>query len=66
MIIVALKQTCYLQGLLPPLDAPHHLRKHEWAPYREGKIIFPFFGKWRGEKLLSSNPYRAHKDFDML
>ncbi|KAG9151109.1 hypothetical protein Leryth_002682 [Lithospermum erythrorhizon] len=23
-------------GLLPPLDAPHHLRKHEWAPYREG------------------------------
>ncbi|KAK4759179.1 hypothetical protein SAY87_022310 [Trapa incisa] len=23
-------------GMLPPLDAPHHLRKHEWAPYREG------------------------------
>ncbi|KAL1569467.1 putative methyltransferase C9orf114 [Salvia divinorum] len=23
-------------GLLPPLDAPHHLRKHEWATYREG------------------------------
>ncbi|XP_057805953.1 uncharacterized protein LOC131020919 [Salvia miltiorrhiza] len=23
-------------GLLPPLDAPHHLRKHEWAQYREG------------------------------
>lgn len=23
-------------GVLPPLDAPHHLRKHEWAPYREG------------------------------
>ncbi|XP_022866970.1 putative methyltransferase C9orf114 homolog isoform X2 [Olea europaea var. sylvestris] len=23
-------------GLLPPLDAPHHLRKHEWASYREG------------------------------
>ncbi|KAH1247341.1 Jasmonic acid-amido synthetase JAR1 [Glycine max] len=22
-------------GLLPPLDAPHHLRKHEWGPYRE-------------------------------
>ncbi|KAG6397348.1 hypothetical protein SASPL_143515 [Salvia splendens] len=22
-------------GLLPPLDAPHHLRKHEWATYRE-------------------------------
>lgn len=28
--------SCVLQGLLPPLDAPHHLRKHEWAPYREG------------------------------
>ncbi|KAD5317849.1 hypothetical protein E3N88_17795 [Mikania micrantha] len=25
-------------GLLPPLDAPHHLRKHEWAPYREGCV----------------------------
>ncbi|XP_073156605.1 uncharacterized protein [Henckelia pumila] len=23
-------------GLLPPLDAPHHLRKHEWCSYREG------------------------------
>ncbi|KAL4556539.1 hypothetical protein LXL04_039195 [Taraxacum kok-saghyz] len=26
-------------GLLPPLDAPHHLRKHEWAPYREGVTL---------------------------
>ncbi|KAG7028917.1 putative methyltransferase C9orf114-like protein, partial [Cucurbita argyrosperma subsp. argyrosperma] len=24
-------------GMLPPLDALHHLRKHEWSPYREGK-----------------------------
>eukprot|EP00271_Cylindrocystis_brebissonii_P023352 TRINITY_DN965_c0_g1_i3.p1 TRINITY_DN965_c0_g1~~TRINITY_DN965_c0_g1_i3.p1 ORF type:complete len:350 (+),score=63.33 TRINITY_DN965_c0_g1_i3:205-1254(+) len=23
-------------GLLPPLDAPHHSRGHEWVPYREG------------------------------
>ncbi|CAH2072377.1 unnamed protein product [Thlaspi arvense] len=23
-------------GMLPPLDAPHHLRKHEWEQYREG------------------------------
>ena len=22
--------------MLPPLDAPHHLRKHEWAAFREG------------------------------
>ncbi|KAL5195028.1 putative methyltransferase C9orf114 [Glycine soja] len=26
-------------GLLPPLDAPHHLRKHEWFPYREGVTV---------------------------
>ncbi|CAI8604750.1 unnamed protein product [Vicia faba] len=26
-------------GMLPPLDAPHHLRKHEWGPYREGVRI---------------------------
>lgn len=31
---------CILQGMLPPLDAPHHLRKHEWAPFREGKFWF--------------------------
>lgn len=29
--------------MLPPIDAPHHLRKHEWAPYREGRIIAPFY-----------------------
>lgn len=26
-------------GSLPPLDAPHHLRKHEWHPFREGVIL---------------------------
>ncbi|XP_050220272.1 uncharacterized protein LOC126670561 [Mercurialis annua] len=26
-------------GLLPPLDAPHHVRKHEWVPYREGVTL---------------------------
>ncbi|XP_078437181.1 methyltransferase C9orf114 protein isoform X2 [Wolffia australiana] len=26
-------------GLLPPLDAPHHLRKHEWGPFREGLTL---------------------------
>ncbi|TYG79593.1 hypothetical protein ES288_D02G150800v1 [Gossypium darwinii] len=25
--------------MLPPLDAPHHLRKLEWAPYREGVTL---------------------------
>lgn len=27
-----------MQGLLPPLDAPHHVRKHEWSEFREGGI----------------------------
>jgi hypothetical protein len=27
-----------MQGLLPPLDAPHHVRKHEWSEFREGDI----------------------------
>ncbi|KAH9311786.1 hypothetical protein KI387_026821, partial [Taxus chinensis] len=26
-------------GLLPPLDAPHHARKHEWVLYREGVTL---------------------------
>ncbi|KAL9352805.1 hypothetical protein Peur_055485 [Populus x canadensis] len=26
-------------GMLPPLDAPHHLRKHEWAPFKEGVTL---------------------------
>lgn len=26
-------------GLLAPLDAPHHLRKHEQLPYREGVVL---------------------------
>ncbi|KAL9232834.1 hypothetical protein vseg_007898 [Gypsophila vaccaria] len=26
-------------GLLPPLDAPHHFRKHEWGAYREGVTL---------------------------
>ncbi|CAL1411401.1 unnamed protein product [Linum trigynum] len=26
-------------GMLPPLDAPHHLRKHEWGPFREGVTL---------------------------
>lgn len=26
-------------GLLSPLDAPHHLRRHERLPYREGAVL---------------------------
>ncbi|CAH8365337.1 unnamed protein product [Eruca vesicaria subsp. sativa] len=26
-------------GMLPPLDAPHHLRKHEWEQFREGVTL---------------------------
>jgi hypothetical protein len=25
-------------GMLPPLDAPHHLRASEWGPFREGVV----------------------------
>jgi len=25
--------------LLPPLDAPHHVRKHEWSKFREGVTL---------------------------
>uniref|UniRef100_A0A0D9W2Y4 Uncharacterized protein n=1 Tax=Leersia perrieri TaxID=77586 RepID=A0A0D9W2Y4_9ORYZ len=28
-----------LVGLLPPLDAPHHVRKHEWSEFREGVTL---------------------------
>jgi predicted SPOUT superfamily RNA methylase MTH1 len=28
-----------LAGLLSALDAPHHVRKTEWTPYREGVIV---------------------------
>ena len=27
-----------LAGLLPPVDAPHHMRAMEWKPYREGVV----------------------------
>lgn len=26
-------------GLLPTLDAPHHLRSSEWAAYREAVVL---------------------------
>jgi methyltransferase len=28
-----------LGGLMPPLDAPHHMRASEWQPYREGVVL---------------------------
>ena len=28
-----------LAGSLPSLDMPHHLRAHEWCPYREGVVV---------------------------
>ena len=27
-----------LAGLLPPVDAPHHMRVMEWKPWREGVV----------------------------
>ena len=25
--------------MLPPLDAPHHARAHEWTEFREGVVV---------------------------
>jgi predicted SPOUT superfamily RNA methylase MTH1 len=39
-------------GLQNPLDAPHHLRKGEVVPYREGTILEKKWwpdGQWTGE-----------------
>ncbi len=36
--LVAMHPDLRLAGLLPPLDAPHHLRQTEWKPYREGVV----------------------------
>ncbi|PSC74008.1 methyltransferase C9orf114-like protein isoform X2 [Micractinium conductrix] len=35
-------------GMLPPLDAPHHLRSTEWGPFREGVVrrSAPGEGSW--------------------
>ncbi|KAL8254949.1 hypothetical protein R6Q59_033170 [Mikania micrantha] len=49
-------------GLLPPLDAPHHLRKHEWAPYREaftGRNNFKHGEFPHGVTLLQQAPTSA-------
>ncbi|RWW89122.1 hypothetical protein BHE74_00001912, partial [Ensete ventricosum] len=34
-----MRQSLKFVGLLPPLDAPHHLRKHEWCSFREGVVV---------------------------
>lgn len=28
-----------LAGILPPVDAPHHMRVDEWRRYREGVVV---------------------------
>ncbi|KAG5149464.1 hypothetical protein JHK82_016345 [Glycine max] len=48
--MVELKPKVAKKGLLPPLDAPHHLRKHEWGPYREAQS--------QKQKPLSPSPQR--------
>ncbi|GJP76468.1 hypothetical protein CLOP_g6911 [Closterium sp. NIES-67] len=34
--LIPLTPDLRLAGLLPPLDAPHHARMHEWPEFREG------------------------------
>ncbi|XP_073114194.1 uncharacterized protein [Elaeis guineensis] len=33
--LFAMHNSLRIVGLLPPLDAPHHVRKHEWSPFHE-------------------------------
>nr|XP_019708006.1 putative methyltransferase C9orf114 [Elaeis guineensis] len=35
--LFAMHNSLRIVGLLPPLDAPHHVRKHEWSPFHEGR-----------------------------
>lgn len=32
-------QDLRLAGMLPPLDAPHHMRTAEWCRFREGLVL---------------------------
>jgi predicted SPOUT superfamily RNA methylase MTH1 len=36
-----LNQTLRAAGMLPSLDAPHHLKLYEWCQYREGVAVGP-------------------------
>eukprot|EP00250_Pteridium_aquilinum_P016030 c22904_g1_i1 orf=298-1956(-) len=37
--LIPMHRSLFSVGKLPPLDAPHHLRKHEWRPFREGVVL---------------------------
>ena len=37
-----------LAGLLPPLDCPHHLRRDDLSPFREGVVVAKGVGKAAG------------------
>lgn len=43
--LIQLHPDLQFAGLLPPLDAPHHLRVTEWKRYREGVILRSELGK---------------------
>eukprot|EP00890_Picochlorum_soloecismus_P005500 jgi/Picsp_1/5951/NSC_03308-R1_chromosome 9 open reading frame 114 len=38
-LLIPMHEDLKYAGMLPPLDAPHHLRSNEWCKYREGVII---------------------------
>eukprot|EP00191_Tetraselmis_sp_GSL018_P024834 CAMPEP_0177623146 /NCGR_PEP_ID=MMETSP0419_2-20121207/28747_1 /TAXON_ID=582737 /ORGANISM="Tetraselmis sp., Strain GSL018" /LENGTH=362 /DNA_ID=CAMNT_0019123679 /DNA_START=145 /DNA_END=1230 /DNA_ORIENTATION=- len=37
--LIPMHKDLRLAGMLPPLDAPHHMRANEWRKYREGAVI---------------------------
>lgn len=51
-------------GLQNPLDAPHHVRRSEWLPYREGVVVATAGSakKARGEALSAGEKKKLEKD----
>ncbi len=49
-----------LAGLLPPVDAPHHMRVMEWKPWREGVVLRsdPRTGSFVDVGLYDTVPHR--------
>lgn len=37
--LIPMHQDLRLAGMLPPLDAPHHMRAAEWCRFREGLVV---------------------------
>ncbi|CAI5469873.1 unnamed protein product [Closterium sp. Yama58-4] len=52
--LIPLTPDLRLAGLLPPLDAPHHARMHEWPEFREGVVVADGEGEGGGARARGS------------